>query len=228
MNISSSKAFEFRTSLNTLSEKNSGPTIRLYHFTSISYLKQIKREGLTKGQMQTSINTFENAPNFTTDSTGKGHDLHKLKFASPSCLASRGIRLKMGEQVPVFPDKTKVRITLRLPRRMVTRWTRWALKHVTKEVRDYLIRTGGGMRKARTWYFSNSGPVSPVMFEEIEVWDNGRWVRETEYLGPRTEVLTKEALVKGYSMWGHQLRAGRDAPFLEQLNEALHDHCSEA
>jgi len=228
MNKETTQDFNFHTGLNALGVGNPGPTILLYHFTAICYLQQIKREGLTKGQMQTSYQTFENAPNFTTDSTGKGHDLHKLKFASPACLAFRGIRLNAGQQVPVFPDKTKVRITLRLPRHSVTRWTRWAKKHVIKDVRDYLIRTGGGIGKARTWYFANDGMVSPTMFEKIELSENGRWVDEMSYTGPRDEVFTPQALVDGYSMWGHQLRAGRDATFLQQLDDALMEHSSNA
>ncbi|MEM5518953.1 hypothetical protein WNY37_18485 [Henriciella sp. AS95] len=181
--------------------------MKLYHFTAISHMKAIMSEGLTKGEMPVSATRSVNAVNFTTDKTGVGHGLCRAKFATPGFLSRKGHSLGVRDQVPMFADKHKVRITVDLDRSRVTRWMRWAKSNVEPSAMTALIASGGGTAKARTWYFANR-PICPTEFEDVEVRQDGRWVDILDYEGPLTETITDKVLMDGYAHWGRRLLTG--------------------
>jgi hypothetical protein len=101
------------------------------------------------------------------------------------------------------------------------------LKNVDAVTREQLIRSGGGMPKARSWYLSFD-PIYPDNFEAVEISQDGEWIDHREYAGPMGEELPDHALVTGYRHWGDQLRIGRTQSFLNQLDKALADAAANA
>jgi hypothetical protein len=91
---------------------------------------------------------------------------------------------KDWQQVPeIIPtaDKTAVRIEVVVPSsdRNLAYWPKWAKRYAGPEVTQALIDTGGGKRKAETWYIYN-GTIAPDRFRSVCIRDDaGNYVRAT-------------------------------------------------
>jgi hypothetical protein len=201
--------------------------MRLYHYTAISKLDSILAVGLTRGEVVINFDHVLNGVNLTTDPSSSGHGLGSGSFFTPQIATRLGLHLRQNDIVPFFPNKRKVRISVDIERSSVTRWLRWSLKNVDAVTREQLIRSGGGMPKARSWYLSFD-PIYPDNFEAVEISQDGEWIDHREYAGPMGEELPDHALVTGYRHWGDQLRIGRTQSFLNQLDKALADAAANA
>ena len=142
----------------------------LYHFTAAEYLHSILTNGLTKGDVPISPHEGINAVWLTSDPNASEHGLGEARTMTEEDrnghLAAFGILLPVGSR---YPDKRAVRITVKIGSadRHVKRWTAWARKRLTADWLAALNRTGGGERKARTWFICLR-PISPDEFVKIE------------------------------------------------------------
>lgn len=194
--------------------------MKLYHFTAISMLENILVEGLTRGEVVVDFNNVLNGVNLTSDSSSSGHGLCNAEFLMPELADKIRRQLADSRPVPFFPNKRKVRITVDVPNGSVTRWLRWASKNVDDATRKSLIRSGGGIVKARSWYFSFD-PIPTDRFVSVEIRQDGQWIDYHEYNGTMEEEISDQAMVTGYRHWGDRLRVGRTQSFLDQLDQAL-------
>ena len=194
--------------------------MKLYHFTAISKLKSILGEGLTRGEVVVDFNDVLNGVNLTNDPSSSGHGLCNAEFLTPELTDKLGLQLAATRPVPFFPNKRKVRITVNVPNGSVTRWLRWASKNVDDGTREALIRSGGGIAKARSWYFSFD-PIPTDRFVSVEIRQHGEWIAYHEYKGTMEEEFSDQAMLTGYRHWGDRLRVGRTQSFLDQLDQAL-------
>ena len=120
-----------------------------------------------------------------------------------------------------------MRIAVDVQRSELTRWYRWAGNALQRKVFDGLVSSGGGMKKARTWYF-HRGPISPTAFSSIEIRSGRSWVAVADYSGPWHEVFSMKALEDAYREWGPRLRVGQPDIFLEQIDAfSLHQEQEE-
>lgn len=126
--------------------------MRLYHFTSFGHLPVIIQSGgLYKGEVPIGNgSTFSLATWLTSDPDPSGHGLD-------------------GSAV----NKREVRITVVFERRDrdLASWLKFAKKtRIDQRVVDEMSRTGGGKRKAETWYiYPRLIPVS--VFRSVEFRD---------------------------------------------------------
>lgn len=154
----------------------------LYHFTASELLESIMREGLSRGDVPTNVTGGTKAVWFTTSRDGTGHGLGEPRLLTDEERASL-LRIKGGALFSGdiwFLDKRAVRIEVRIPSsdRALRRWLPWAKKHVEPRFLEALIETGGGKRKAETWYLY-FGTIEPSRFALVEV--NGKpYVLEAE------------------------------------------------
>jgi hypothetical protein len=133
-----------------------------YHFTGTEYIESIKAEGLTTGEVPLSAGERLNAVWLTTDRSPEGHGLGDGWRPTEEMRRMYNLPPKT-----VFPDKRAVRITLVWPRGKVIPWLPWARKRLESDWFDRMVRTGGGMKKAKTWFLSWQ-PIPPSAFREIE------------------------------------------------------------
>jgi len=201
--------------------------MRLCHYTAIPYLEKILAEGLTRGQVVITFDQVLNGVNLTSDPSSSGHGIGSGRFITPQIARRMGIHLRANEQVPYFPNKRKVRITVDVNRQSLTRWLRWWLKNVDDLTREQLIRSGGGMQKARSLYFSFD-PIPTDQFFSVEIRQEGHWLEYHEYNGTMEEEVSDQAIVAGYRQWGDRFRVGRTQSFLDQLDQALAGESADA
>ena len=143
----------------------------LYHYTAKSRLESILREGLSRGEAPISATRFKNAVNMTTDSRPDGHGLDAAgKIVSEQ--ESAFYAAKFGWDVPAgtkLENKKAVRLKVKLPSsdRSLKPWLPWARKHAEPDFLDCLMRSSGGIVKARTWwlYF---GTIPPSAFVSVD------------------------------------------------------------
>lgn len=100
-----------------------------------------------------------------------------------------------------------MRITVDVANESVFRWLRWSKTNVAPHFRGPLIKSGGGLAKAKTWYVSFQ-PVLPSQFLAVEIFEDGRWVDCQDYTGPMEEVFTDAAIERGFREWGDQIFCG--------------------
>lgn len=123
--------------------------MRLYHFTSLGHLPVILATGgLWRGELPfgDGSNSFR-ATWLTSDPDPGGHGLD-------------------GSAV----DKREVRITVVFPRgdRRAVPWLKGAHKTLHPDCIAQLVATGGGKRKAETWYVCPD-QIPPEQFRAIEI-----------------------------------------------------------
>lgn len=194
--------------------------MRLYHYTHISCVPAILSEGLRIRQAVFSIaDLLPSAVHLTTDPSPAGHGLSSGAFATKIDCQALGLTLTSGQQIPFFANKRKVRITVNSANIKVNRWHRWARTNLSPEVFSAAVQTGGGMKKARTWYLS-FGNVSLGAIMGIEVRKAGKWVDYTQYDGPAHEVVSDQAWDIGYLEWGERLGVGLRPDLLVQYRAA--------
>ena len=194
--------------------------MKLYHFTAASYLPSIILSGLTKGELPFSATETRNAVNLTTDPSGVGHGLSSGQFITPETMRRSGNKLMDGKQIPFFPNKRKIRITVDIHPSQITKWLRWAHKNLDPAWKNGMIKTGGGIAKARTWYFSLT-PIAPSSFVCVEVRHDGQWIDATDFTGPWTETLSDAAILQGYANWGERLRTGLPTDLATRLEDLI-------
>lgn len=126
--------------------------MRLYHFTSLGHLPVIVATGgLWRGEVPVGDGSRTlRATWFTTDPDPRGHGLD-------------------GSAA----DKREVRITVVIPSsdRGLKHWlnfTRTSFGWLADECVEQLVRTGGGKRKAETWYIYPD-QIPPAEFRAIEI-----------------------------------------------------------
>ena len=146
-----------------------------YHFTAIEYLESILQEGIIRGELPVSASVVQNVVNLTTDGNPLGHGLtdgRSLTERDIAALRSTGTFVPDGAY---FPNKRAVRITVRVPESSLKRWLPWANRHLDPGWRSGMIETGGGLAKAKSWWFSRK-PIPPSQFVRIELADGaGGW-----------------------------------------------------
>lgn len=194
--------------------------MKLYHYTHISCVPAILNEGLRSRQAVTSIaERFPNAVYLTTDNSPAGHGLSSGAFATKIDCQALGLTLASRQQVPFFANKRRVLIKVNSSNLQITRWYRWARINLSPKVFDAAVQTGGGMKKARTWYLSLGNiPLSAIM--GIEVRQAGKWVDYTQYDGPVHEIVSEQAWDIGYLEWGERLGVGLRPDLLVQYRAA--------
>lgn len=181
--------------------------MKLYHFTAISYLPSILRTGINRGEIPLSATEVLNGSNLTSDPSGRGHGLSSARFFTKEELRFLGGRVRDGAPLQIVGNKRKVRITVDVANESVFRWLRWSKTNVTPQFRDLLIKSGGGLAKAKTWYVLFQ-PVLPSQFSAVELFEDGRWVDYQDYTGPIEEVFTDAAIERGFREWGDQIFCG--------------------
>lgn len=191
--------------------------MKLYHYTCITYLPKILETGLTRGEVVIDWKTTRNAVNLTSDRDPSGHGLCGARFLTAEEHAQKGHSLGETDPIHIFPDKRKVRITVDVQKSELTRWYRWAGNALQRNVFDGLVRSGGGMKKARTWYF-HRGPIFPAAFCSIEIRSGRSWVSVADYTGPWHEIFSMNALEEACREWGPRLRVGQPDTFLEEID----------
>ena len=106
-----------------------------FHYTAITYLEKILKEGLTTGELMYDLYRIENAIHFTTDPNPAEHGLSGGHFATPDEVARCMAGHPWPSIVPYFPDKRRVRITTDLKRSELVKWLPWANQHVERRCR---------------------------------------------------------------------------------------------
>lgn len=123
--------------------------MRLYHFTSRGHLPVILATGgLWRGEVPVGDGSESlRGTWFTSDPDPRDHGLD-------------------GSSA----DKREVRITVVFPRndRALAHWLKFARVRLASDCIDELMRTGGGKRKAETWYVYPS-QIPPSQFRAIEL-----------------------------------------------------------
>jgi hypothetical protein len=140
----------------------------LYHFTSHLHMDAIAREGLTKGDVPTSLTRGVNGVWFTTSSEPCGHGLPErvrdfTSEESEVIFRIYGIRIKGVKAA----GKHDVRIGVVIPstdRALVT-WSRWGRKHCEPGFFQALNECGPAWR---TW-FIYFGTILPARFRSVEI-----------------------------------------------------------
>lgn len=143
----------------------------LYHFTAMSMLDAILREGLTRGDVPLTAEDGINAVWFTTDPEPSGHGLSDGGPLSPEMVAE--VERRTGRKFPDgigTPDKRRVRISVVISSRDATlkQWLPFARKRLSSDWLDALHSAAGGKPKARTW-FIYLGTVPAERFRSVEV-----------------------------------------------------------
>jgi hypothetical protein len=194
--------------------------MKMYHYTAIALLPPILSGGLKWGEIPTTLYTWINGVSLTTDKSPSGHGLSSARFMTEHDLKVKNVAIKDDTFLPVWLNKRKVRITMNLKSTNLSRWLRWSKWNNEPFVRDALIRAGGGVSKARTWYFSLE-PIPPKCFQSVEVYDNGYWISYDDYQGPMHDILSDKAIELGFSEWGPQIFYGRSPEQLERLKNVI-------
>jgi len=170
--------------------------MNLYHYTAMAYLPSILEHGLlAKAENPTSFSTFgPPAVFFTTDPSPKGHGLVSGRYVKRNEL-----RLPTGAKVPYFPNKRKVRIQVEVEGNKLHHWFDWS--DLEPRFRKIMVRAGGGMQKAKTWYFTVQ-PIPVQAFKAVEIHHRGSWVPYDQYDGPCHEEVSEAAQAQAYAEWG--------------------------
>lgn len=123
--------------------------MRLYHFTSLGHLPVILATGgLWRGEVPVGDGSQSlRGTWFTSDPDPQGHGLD-------------------GSSV----DKREVRITVVFQRndRGLAHWLKFARVRLSLHCIEEMMQTGGGKRKAETWYIHPS-QIPPAQFRAIEL-----------------------------------------------------------
>jgi hypothetical protein len=141
-----------------------------YHFTAEEYLASILEHGLIKGELPINQRDVVNVVNLTSDKNPNGHGLtdgRALTEAEKLFLRQEGKHVSEDAR---FPNKRAIRITVKLPKSSVKQWLPWARKKLDHSWLDTMVEAGGGLRKARTWWFSLQ-PIPTKTFIKIERFD---------------------------------------------------------
>ncbi len=156
--------------------------MKLYHYTAEDNLGSILENGLTRGELPLSPSKVVKAISLTTDPCPRGHglsddeqisELHRVKLAAAGVCVPPGARYK---------NKRAIRITLQLPSNSVTSWLPWARRKLEQSWFDVMVETGGGIDKARTWWFSIK-PIPPAKFVTVEYSDGADgWLSDCEFM----------------------------------------------
>lgn len=140
----------------------------IYHYTSEERLEAITSEGLNRGELPMSATETRNVVWLTTDRDSSGHGLtdgRAITDTEVDLLRRSGQPfLAYGAR---FPNKRAIRLTIKIPRDRIKQWFPWANRHMDDAWRRRLIESGGGLRKAKTWFFSRE-PIDPMNFVDIE------------------------------------------------------------
>jgi hypothetical protein len=122
--------------------------MRLYHFTSLGHLPVILATGgLWRGEVPVGDGSRSlRGTWFTSDPDPRGHGLD-------------------GSSA----DKREVRIAVVFPRsdRTVSHWLKFARGRLAPDCIEEMVRTGGGKRKAETWYVYPT-QIPPDQFRAVE------------------------------------------------------------
>lgn len=139
--------------------------MRLYHYTSLKHLPLILASSLSRGDIPVGAHGegAETGVWFTTDSKPAGHGLASGE------LVTVHLPGEAPRQVPTV-DKRVVRITVVIPSsdRRLQRWLPWTRKRLGADVVERLVVSGGGKRKAETW-FVYLGAVEPSRFAAVDI-----------------------------------------------------------
>lgn len=149
----------------------------LYHFTAEEYLDSILAHGLDCGELPLSATEVESAVNLTSDPNPGGHGLSDGRPLNDDEIAffrRTGTPVADGARIP---NKRAIRITVKVPRSTVKRWLPWARKKLDALFLKGMIDSGGGARKAKSWWFSHK-PIPRECFVAVERSDGkGGWTR---------------------------------------------------
>jgi hypothetical protein len=143
----------------------------LYHYTALEYLDAIRAEGLKTGDIPLTPSTRANAVWLTSDPNPTGHG---LTDGGPLSNKQREVIKRLYGQDPRpdarFPNKRRVRIKVVIPSqdRLLKVWLKWARKRIARDWLDRLTETGGGKKKAESW-FIYQGVITPDRFQAVEV-----------------------------------------------------------
>lgn len=146
----------------------------LFHFTAIEYIEDIKKEGLNRGDVPTSMYDGRNGVWLTSDPEPSGHGLSEREELTDE---DRNSLWRCTGSLPpkgssFFPNKLAVRITVVVPTtdRKLVRWRKWSRKHCEPKTYDLLTKANG--HKHDTWwiYF---GLIEPSRFRAIEYLSQG-------------------------------------------------------
>lgn len=138
----------------------------LYHFTSEQHLDSILREGLTRGDVPTSVTDGINGVWFTTSPEPKGQGI--MAGGAVSSEVKTLVAKTTGRTLPEgskYADKTAARIEVVIPshdRRLVS-WARWGRKHCELSMFESLNRTGSGWKM----WFIYFGTISTDHFASV-------------------------------------------------------------
>jgi hypothetical protein len=131
---------------------NLNSTVKLYHFTALTHLPAILREGILRGEVPvtpyTSITTL-NAPNLTTNPNP----------ADQKCWCG-GIL-----------NKTKVRLTVEMPNDKLTSFRQIKEKY---KMKSRWVKLLDPSYERRHWFFTFGG-VSVQQITKIEIFDDGAY-----------------------------------------------------
>ena len=142
--------------------------MKLYHFTALEYIESILANGLTKGEVVITPRDIRNGVNLTSDPDPAGHGL-----TDGGRLTTRERRFMSAEAGAYWPNKRRLRIAVEIADQDagLQNWLQWSKINVDPETRQALIRFGGGIIKASTWYV-HFDTILPCSFTEIGVRDH--------------------------------------------------------
>jgi hypothetical protein len=138
-----------------------------YHFTAHEFIERIRAQGLTNGLMPYAPYGTHDARNsdkviwLTTDANPSEHG---LSGGEPMPERIGQMELPKGN----FFNKRAIRIEIVWPKDKVRLWMPWARRRMEENFFNAFIKSGGGIKKAKTWYISFE-PIPPSAFKRIEI-----------------------------------------------------------
>jgi hypothetical protein len=138
----------------------------LYHFTGHHHIDAIRREGLSKGDVPTSLNEGVNGVWFTSSPEPGGHGIpEKTHDFTPA--ESAEYFQKTGLRLKGTIGKCDVRITVVIPStdRALVPWSKWGRKHCDPHAFQTLNRLGAAWR---TWFIYWRA-IEPARFRAVDV-----------------------------------------------------------
>lgn len=128
--------------------------MQLYHYTARNRLPLILDTGLSKGDVPLTDVLSHNAVWLTTDLDPSEHG---LGTAGPLTAQERLLMYQMTGEMPhpnaKWDNKREVRIKVEIPDsdKSLKYWPEWS-KRLPAKWRTAMNNSGGGTRKARTWW----------------------------------------------------------------------------
>lgn len=141
----------------------------LYHYTACDRLPAIMAEGLRIGDVPLSAWKGENAVWLTTDTGADGHGLGEHRpLTEEERLAMFHWTGAMPPEGAEWSNKREIRITVRMKSdRRLRKWSTWSRNKVDPAFRQKMIETGGGKKKADSW-FIYFGAIAPDQFHAVD------------------------------------------------------------